>query len=117
MNQPQAPLRVYIEEDDGQLVAQCVDIDIIGFGSTPDEAIQSFIRAYIRMCLVAHQADKAVDDLPPPSADLVAKWDRATSEHKQVMHFSIPNFALRPHRGDETTCDPRNVQAVLAAAG
>lgn len=108
-------LRIYIEREDEQYVAQCVDIDIVGFGADPDAAIQSFIRAYIRTCVAAHEAGQSIGELPPPAEEVVRRWQAFhDSGHATARSFAIPEFDIRPRRA-RGACTHRRGEAVIAA--
>ncbi len=87
-------LRVCVEYEDGQYVAQCVDYDIVSFGDSPDAALTAFVRTYIKHCVVAHSLGQTLDDAPPPPDDIAARW-QTQADKGELRQFTIPPFTIR----------------------
>lgn len=104
-------LRVIVEPDEDGFVAQCIDYDIFGIGSTPDDAIQDFVNAFLRHVLVAVDLkQEPLSSVPQPGQEYRDHWygtvGKGTVKPKE---FEIPRFTIHdlddfddstlPHRG------------------
>lgn len=86
-------IRVCVEQEDGQYVAQGVDHDIVGFGPDADAAIADFVAAYIRHCVLMHSLGRSLADVPPPAGSVRDRW-LAQADRGDFRTFTIPPFTI-----------------------
>lgn len=88
-------LRVIVEKHDGQFLAQCVDFDLAAAGDDVDDAIQAFIRLYMKNVLVAHELGvEPFAQTPPAPAEYAEAWKRSALHLNQIKPVRIPAFAV-----------------------
>jgi len=109
-------LRVLVEQEEGSYVAQCVDYDLVAFGSSPAQAIEEFKRAVLRHILVAFElAVPAFDTVPAPDPEYRERWERgAARPQAHIQTIEIPSFTIRSRRPSSPCLLPCEIRAMVA---
>ncbi len=108
-------LRVVIVCERGFYVAQCVDFDVAGHSSTPEQALDAFVKSLIRRVLVARKLDtKPLDGVGPPPPEYLRMWEEAAGSGT-ARPFQIPGFEIAHGEPVHSGVLPREGRYALVA--
>lgn len=100
-------MRAYCyERAPGQFVAECIDLDLLSQGSTPEEAIGTLQEAmvdYLQAAFAGGDARGLVPRLSPRSHRLRYHWTRALARVSERMHGRHKHLLYRPVISGEST--------------
>lgn len=82
----QYTIRVLVSKEDGEIVARALELDLLGYGATDEEAVNELVEAIDCQVSFARQQNQSSIILFPSPPEFFQRWEEA---HSQQLKLGI----------------------------